>query len=264
MIDWSGIASAVEKHVRPATFPVAVGFLSAGEEAPEKARRPLEDLGSPLALCQGITLTRTRGWTVAFGPSDSSCPVAGYTMGWAPREDTAKMTAFLQAMNYAADENVAERRVEDLARLTPGDVGQIVFSPLARSRVEPHLGLVYGNPAQVMRLVQAACRWSGGKVSGGFGGIAGSCNEGVLRTYLDQSPRVALPGNGDRVFAMTQDNEMVFAFPASWAERIAGGLEATAGSGIRYPIPFRFNHRLPFADLMARTEEDAGGRSESP
>lgn len=103
-----------------------------------------------------------------------------------------------------------------------------------------------------MRLVQAVSRWTGERVAAGFGGIGGSCNEGLVRTFLEEEPRVALPGNGDRVFAATQDDELLFCFPASWAEKVVDGLRATSERGIRYPIPTFLNYRLPFLDLMAR------------
>lgn len=249
---WHELSRRIEEHVRPASFPVAVRFLEEGEDPPERARRPVGDLGSPLSLCQGLTLTRTRGWTVAFGPEDSSCPVATYTMGWGEQVDLTAMHGFLLAMNYAASEDAARAKVEGLARLEPGKYPMLVLSPLSRTRVEPQVVLVYGNPAQVMRLVQAACRWAGDAVTGRFGGIAGSCNEGALRTLRDGVPGVALPGNGDRVFAATRDDELVFGFPADWADRIADGLDATSRSGVRYPIPTMLEYELPFASLMSR------------
>jgi uncharacterized protein (DUF169 family) len=103
-----------------------------------------------------------------------------------------------------------------------------------------------------MRLVHATAHWTGERVPAEFGGIAGSCNEGLVRTFTTATPRVALPGNGDRVFATTHDDELIFAFPAAWADRILQGLEATSERGIRYPIPTFINYRLPFTDLMQK------------
>ena len=159
-------------------------------------------------------------------------------------------------MSYAADEAAARARVEGLSRLEPGEFPTLVFSPLARTRVEPQVVVVYGNPAQVMRMVHAASRWTGDTVAAGFGGIAGSCNEGFIRTFREDAPRVALPGNGDRVFAATRDDEILFAFPASWAERIVEGLETTSASGVRYPIPTMLEYELPFDRLMSQAQEE--------
>ncbi|MGQ9475371.1 MAG: DUF169 domain-containing protein [Actinomycetota bacterium] len=249
---WHELGITIERHLRVSTFPVAVRFLEKGEEAPDKARLPVEVAGEPMALCQGITFTRRRGLTMCFDRDQSTCPLAISALGWDDGEGLEFLPAFLVAMNYARDQRSARRKAERMARLERERYDRVVLSPLARTRVEPHLVMVFGNPAQVMRLVQAVSRWTGERVAAGFGGIGGSCNEGLVRTFLEEEPRVALPGNGDRVFAATQDDELLFCFPASWAEKVVEGLQATSERGIRYPIPTFLNYRLPFPDLMAR------------
>jgi uncharacterized protein (DUF169 family) len=252
MEKWRNTGARLEEFIRPATFPVAVRFLGEGEEPPEKARRPLEETGGPIAICQGLTLTRRRGLTMAFGLEDSSCALATVAYGWDDNLDPRFMTTFFEMMNYARDEIAAKNRIEGMARLKPNRYPMLVLSPLARTRVQPHLILIYANPAQIMRLVHAATSWTGERVPADFGGIAGSCNEGILRTFIDDMPRVALPGNGDRVFAATQDDELIFAFPAAWSDKIIDGLEATAARGVRFPVPTLMDYQLPFADLMER------------
>ncbi len=252
MEKWRSAGEALERYLRPSTFPLAIHFLAKGEELPQGARRPLEEVGVPIALCQAITLARRMGWTVAMGKEDSSCPLATISMGWSPEIDPALMVGFFQAMNYARDEKAAQTRVEGLGKLPPYNYDMLILSPLTRTRVEPHLIMVYGNPAQMMRLAQAISRWEGEKVTGAFGGIGGSCNDGVILPFLKDRPRMVLPGNGDRVFAATQDGEMACSFPAAWTDRILEGLEATSGRGVRYPIPPSMNYELPFARLMER------------
>jgi len=46
-----------------------------------------------------------------------------------------------------------------------------------------------------------------------------------------------VPCYGDRLFGLTQDHEIAFAFPFEMAEKIAKNLEETHRRGIRYPIP---------------------------
>ncbi len=252
MEEWREFGKILEGFIRPATFPVAVRFLEPGEDPPQRARRPREEAGCSIALCQGLTLTRERGLTMLLELEESSCPLANAALGWDETAGPSFVAGFLLTMNYARDDESAARKVEGMARLDAAAYPRLVLSPLTRTRVEPHLVLVYGNPAQIMRLVHAVSRWTGERVPADFGGIAGSCNEGIVRTFSTGVPRVALPGNGDRVFAATHDDELIFAFPAEWAERITEGLEATSARGIRYPIPTFINYRLPFADLMDR------------
>jgi uncharacterized protein (DUF169 family) len=255
MEEWRNIGVRLEEFIRPATFPVAVRLLEQGEEPPERSRRPLDETGCRIAFCQVLTLARERGLTMAFSLEDSSCPLANAALGWDEKTSPSFMTSFLRVMNYARDDEAALKRVAGMARLEPGKYPLVVFSPLTRTRVEPHLILVYANPAQVMRLVHAVTHWTGERVPADFGGIAGSCNEGVIRTFVLDNPRVALPGNGDRVFATTHDDELIFSFPASWADKVIEGLEATAARGVRYPIPTFMNYRLPFADLLEKFSE---------
>jgi uncharacterized protein (DUF169 family) len=252
MDTWRELGKRLEELIRPATFPIAVRFLQPGEEPPERARRPSEEAGCSIAFCQALTLTRERGLTMLLELEESSCTLANIALGWDEQTDPAFMIAFLRTMNYARDDEAANKRAAGMARLEPGAYPKVVLSPLTRTRVEPHIVLVYANPAQVMRLVHATVHWTGDRVPAEFGGIAGSCNEGVLRTFVTGSPRVALPGNGDRVFATTHDDELIFAFPASWAEKVLEGLEATSARGIRYPIPTFINYHLPFVDLMEK------------
>lgn len=249
---WRALGADLERHLRPATFPVAVRFLPGGEEPPQGARRPLDETGCKIAVCQALTLTRERGLTLAMGLDDSSCPLVNAAMGWDASIAPEVMMPFFQAMNYARDEESARKRAEGMARLEPGAYPAVVFSPLTRTRVVPDVVLVYANPAQAMRLVHAVTHWTGERVAADFGGLAGSCNEAVVRTFVADSPRVALPGNGDRVFATAHDDELIFAFPESWADRIVEGLQATADRGVRYPIPTFMDYNLPFVGLMAK------------
>ncbi|NPV58897.1 MAG: DUF169 domain-containing protein [Actinobacteria bacterium] len=258
MENWVEVGKKLEEHLRPATFPLGIRFLAEGEAAPERARRPIDESGCPIAICQAFSISRRRGLTLYFDREQSSCPLASAALGWGQGGEEALMASFLQVMNYARDEETARKKSGGMAKLEAGRYPALVIFPLTRARVEPHLAMVYGTPAQVMRLVQATSRWTGERVQAAFGGIGGSCNEGLIGTFLADMPRAALPGNGDRVFAATQDDEMIFAFPASWAERVLEGLEATASRGVRYPVPTFMDYHLPFVDLVAKFGQGAG------
>ena len=63
------LASCDEKlnrHLRLNTFPVAVRFLRSWDEAPERAKRPLKDLGNRLTTCQAVSLSRRYGWAIGY------------------------------------------------------------------------------------------------------------------------------------------------------------------------------------------------------
>jgi uncharacterized protein (DUF169 family) len=250
MADWTQKAEALNRLVRPLTFPIAVKLLESVDELPEKTRRPSRDMGLKTNLCVGMTMARKYGWTVGIADDDNTCPVAAYTYGWSePESGTRKgLTDFMLVMKYSADENAAKATMEaiDQVKLTRGKCAGVVFSPLERTRVDPDLVMIFCNPAQLMRLVHGATQETGVPVQSVFSGRGGTCTEGILQAIKTGKPKVVLPGNGDRVWAMVQDEEIAFAIPANWLDSVIGGLEATHQTGVRYPIPVDVRHEPTF------------------
>ena len=84
----------------------------------------------------------------------------------------------------------------------------------------------------------------------------------VIQTIKSGKPKVIVPGNGDRVWAMTQDDEMLFTSPSEKLNQIVEGLQATHQAGIRYPIPVDVRHEptLPpqLRDTDARLKKERG------
>jgi uncharacterized protein (DUF169 family) len=207
-------------------------------------------MGFKTNLCVGMTMTRKYGWTVGMTTDDNACPVAAYTYGWSePESETKKaLTDFMKAMNYAANEDAAETTMEavEQVKLNKGQNVGVIFSPLERTKIDPDLVMIFCNPAQVMRLVHGATQETGVSVQSMFSGRGGTCTEGVLQTFKTGEPKVVLPGNGDRVWAMVQDEEMAFTIPANWLDPVIRGLEATHQTGVRYPIPVDVRHEPRF------------------
>jgi uncharacterized protein (DUF169 family) len=236
--------------MRPLTFPIAVKLVKSVDEFPEKARRPARDMGFKTNLCVGMTMARKYGWTVGMTADDNACMIADYTYGWSESEPETKkaLTDFMVAMRYAADESAARTGLEgaDHVKLSKGMYAGVVFSPLERTRIEPDLVTIFCNPAQLMRLVHGATQETGAAVQSVFSGRGGTCTEGVLQTLKTGQPKVVLPGNGDRVWAMVQDDEMAFTMPANWLDPVIKGLEATYQTGVRYPIPVDVRHEPTF------------------
>jgi uncharacterized protein (DUF169 family) len=250
MTDWSQKAEALNRLIRPLTFPIAVKLVQSVDEFPEKTRRPSRDMGFKTNVCVGMTMARKYGWTVGMTAEDNACMIAAYTYGWSQSEpDTKKaLTDFMVVMKYAANENAARTSLEgaEQVKLGKGQYAGVVFSPLERTRIEPDLVMIFCNPAQLMRLVHGATQETGVAVQSILSGRAGTCTEGVLQTFKTGQPKVVLPGNGDRVWAMVQDDEIAFAIPANWLDPVISGLEATHQTGVRYPIPVDIRHEPLF------------------
>ena len=115
---------------------------------------------------------------------------------------------------------------------------------LNRAAFEPDLLMIYGNPAQVMRLIQGALYSSGGAVTSSAMGRLGCAS--IITVMNNDECRYVVPGNGDRVFGMTQDWEMAFLIPASKIDTVIDGMAKTHKSGVRYPITSFFNFQATF------------------
>ena len=262
MDTWMKLGERLRTFVNPATLPVAVRFLDDESEIPEKARRPLRDLGVRMAPCQGAAMARRYGWTVAFTQDDVACAIAAHTYGWERVPDMEGVVTFFTRMKYAESEEAAEKMLAGLPLLQTERMPIVVYSPLERTRVEPHVILLYVNPAQLMRLIHGETHHTGEAVESRFSGRAASCSEGVIGAFQDGTCKVVIPGNGDRVWATCQDHETILAVPAGRLAGLVDGLEKTHRMGIRYPIPAYMRYEpevafsVPLADIFRKDKLD--------
>jgi uncharacterized protein (DUF169 family) len=226
---------ALARYVRPDSFPVAIRMLRSGEPIPEGVRVPSKTMGEQWIVCQSIGVARRYGWSLAVGRDDVICPLAAVAFGLRKPNDIY-LKGFAALGMYCESEEAATRLEADTWKFDPGSYDYVCVAPLGRANFEPDVIAVYGNSAQVMRLVNAALFKRGGRIESTSGGRL-DCAEIVIQTMQTDAPKVILPCNGDRVFAMTQDTEMVFAFPFGHADEILAGLQGTQKGGVRYPIP---------------------------
>jgi uncharacterized protein (DUF169 family) len=244
-MDAATLAKHLETHLRVATFPVGVLPLAPGAPLPPRAKRPKQDLGIEVAICQAISFARRYGWTLAFSGDDLSCPIAKVAFGFRDRIDYYEKGTLAEGM-YASCADAGKAFEEALPRLRRDEVGAVVVGPLARIAYAPETVVVYGNSAQVLRLVNATLFERGGSFKTEFTG-RGDCTDMIIRPRQSGEPQLILPCYGDRIFGHAADDEMAFAFPFAMAERMVQGLEGTHAGGIRYPIPLyqRFTADYP-------------------
>lgn len=226
---------ALDQYVKPLTQPVGVKMLKSGEDLPAKAKVPSKDFRKRLAICQANTLARKFGWVLALGAEDHSCPIGSVVLGF--QEALPFYTeGNLAAGMYTKDLEAGKRSEEAVRRFDYQKYSTIIIGALGRLSIEPDLIAVYGNAAQVMRLLHASLYEEGGSINSSFTG-RGECSEFIVQTMESDQCQVVLPGNGERVFGQTQDEEMAFTIPASKVDSVTLGLEMTHKGGVRYPIP---------------------------
>jgi len=257
-MELSKIEQALGLYIRPETFPVAIRMVSSPSEIPEKARMPKRDFGKLMPVCQGIALARRYGWLVAMGEEDMLCPLGAYTLGFFPAK-TKFLSGTFNVPFWVKSQDVRAKIIRSLPQLEQGRYTHLVAAPLYRAEFEPQVIIIYGNPAQIGRLIQAAIYGTGEPVvSSSMGGFA--CGEEITRTMLTNQCQFVVVGGGDRTVAQTQDDEASFAIPVSKAEALVEGIEETHRAGMRYPTPsfltFEAKFPLSFSELMGYLKQD--------
>lgn len=234
-------------NLRLKTYPVGVKFLKKEDGLPKEARRPSQFLGKRITICQAMTMARNYGWQMGITEKDIICPLAALAFGFMDLPDARKAMAdaFLMS-NYKSGPGRSQSEADEMCFLNPREYEALFLGPLHKIPVIPDTVAVYGNPAQVSRMVQAATFDTEEKIQGLFGGKV-ECPEYLIRPMKEGRPRVVLPGPGDRIFSMTADDEMIFAFPFTFLDAFITGLKESGKKvGARYPISFYQNFQPEF------------------
>lgn len=253
MIDLKTATEKIEHFIRPSTFPVAARMLAPGEPAPEKARRPERDLNVQITTCQGVTMARKYGWTVALTREGINCPLTKVAFGL--EKTPAYFTEGNCCCGMYTETAEAGARTEGQTHHFPyGRYQTILLGPAARATFEPHVIVIYGTPAQVMRLTTGALWKRGGSIHSSFTGRL-DCSDEIIRTMETNDYQVIVPCYGDRIFGQTEDHEMAFALPWSKAEELIEGLEGTHKGGVRYPIPSFVQYSGSFPPSYQKLDE---------
>jgi MtaA/CmuA family methyltransferase len=257
MIDVKTADQELQTYIRPQTFPVAIRMLKPGEPIPDRARRPARDFKKLSMNCQVIDMARRYGWTIALTREDHICSLGIAALGFEKPTHLHASGTLCEGM-YTESKEAGRRSEAAVDRFETGEYYALLVAPLDRATFEPHLVCIYANPAQVMRLTQAALWKRGGKLASAFGGRI-DCSEIIVTTMRTDRPQVILPCSGDRIFGQTQDHEMAFTIPWGQMEEIIAGLRGTHAGGIRYPITqfMEYEAKLPPRYMEANRLWDA-------
>jgi len=243
----------IQTYIKPTTLPIAIKLLTSEKLIPEKARRPKKDFQKRFSICQTVGMARRMGWTFALGKEDLSCPLSQMSLGFERELPFYKEGNLCEAM-YTSTKGAGAKMEVAVPKFEHGRYQSILIGPVNRADYEPDVILIYGDSAQVMRLVHAALWEEGGTLTSSFMGRydCADYTAGVLHSGKCQ---VILPCNGDRVFGFVQDFEMAFAIPYQETDKIIKGLQGTHKGGVRYPIPFFMNWEATFPPKYVQLEK---------
>jgi uncharacterized protein (DUF169 family) len=245
--NFNEISVFISNELRLKTLPVAVKFLKNKADFPEKTRQPSVVLQKRITICQAVTMARVYRWTVGLTREDLICVPAMIAFGFSGSDDPpATLARLFCEVNFHDEEKQARLETDSMNMLDNDRFEALVLAPLAKGLYEPDTVAIYGNPAQIMRLVQARVYQSGERLHGAFGGKV-ECSEYLIGPFTSQAPRIAIPGMGDRMFSMTQDDEMVLALPGKDLDGFKKGLQEAGNKiGARYPVTFYQNFQPDF------------------
>lgn len=253
MIDLQKWADDLETYIRPSTFPLAIKLATAEEKIPEKMKIPSRDIHAKVATCQSFSISRRYGWSLAVSEAEISCPLTKVAFGFKPATEYY-LEGNAAAGMYTENKEIGARTEAEVPKLPHGKYKYIWVAPIKRANFDPDLFLIYGNPAQVMRLLTAYLYKRGGYLHSRFSGRL-DCADMVIETFLTDECQLILPCYGDRIFGLTQDDEMAFTVPKSKVQMVQEGLLGTHKGGIRYPIPAYLQFEGKFPDSYTKVEK---------
>jgi uncharacterized protein (DUF169 family) len=248
-MDFKSASARLKEALRLRTEPLGVAFLKDVAALP-KSRRPSQVFKKKVTICQGITMARVYGWSVGLAREDLACVPGMLAFGFTPAADPIlELAQLFCEVGFNSEMGPALKEVEALPRFGSQEISAIYLSPLESLALDPDVVALWGNPAQMMRLIQAANFSLGERVTGDFSGKV-ECASYLIAPYRTNKVTVTIPGMGDRIFSMTQDDEMVASFPASLLDAVLNGLqEAGRKIGARYPITVYQNFTPAFPPM---------------
>jgi uncharacterized protein (DUF169 family) len=262
MIDLIEATDIISKYLRVQTHPIALKYVEKTKDLPSDLRRPSE-FGIKMAFCQINTIVRKWGWSFAVGPDNISCVAALLHFGWGDMDEKLdkkeELISFRINTGAIKNRETMMKNMESISRMTREiafSAKGLIVSPLDAGIIEdPDVILIYGNPAQMARMVQSMI-YSEGDVIESWANSGGSCVREMIAPMIENKAGYVIPGRGARQLGMTGDDEMVFTLPAGKLDSLLTGLKKTHDNGTQYPI----NQYLFFEPVFDKKMEELRGK----
>ena len=246
MTNWKEASDILLRYLRVKTQPLAIKFIKSSTEIPEGVMRPSK-MGIKMALCQINTIARRWNIGVAVTPEEINCAAALLAFGWGDLGDLNReeeLIDFMVTAGYIMDHDKARSTLKTQSFFSGEKKFPskgLVVAPMDAGVVEnPDVILIYGNPAQIARLVQSMIFVEGGVIES-RAHLGLSCVSEMIEPIVSKKAIYVVPGRGERQLGMAADDEMAFALPAAKFQDLLTGLRETDEKGTKYPIqPFLF------------------------
>jgi dephospho-CoA kinase len=230
--DWGKLVRRMELLMRLKSFPVAFKLLEKKEALAEVPL--LRRMNHKVTLCQLITIVRTYDWTVGADLDDFISPMCPSIIGLTALPEVVRDGTF-RSIVWTKTREDGRKFENSIPRLPAGKYQAAALAPLVYNPFDPDIVLIYGNPAQMILLINAL-QFEDYEVMEFYCVGESSCSDVIARCYLRGKPSLSIPCYGERRYGHAQDDELVMALPAGMMEKALRGLEALYKRGIRYPI----------------------------
>lgn len=251
MGNWKELDNNLNKYLRLSTFPIGVKLLKDPNEL--KSINFLKIPEEKLAICQLFSYARYYGWTMGCIKGDNLCPLAEITLGFEESHRLFEEGAFFVG-RYNETKEAAKKTTTMMPKLPYGVYSAIVAGALNRIDFEPDLILVWGNSAQIMRIIQGYLWKKGGRISMSTF-CDGVCADTISNAILTSELQIAFPCLGDRRFGMAKDTDLIASIPFVIINEIIQGMEKTHKAGTRYPISFQLSTPKFFEKLKKQLDK---------
>lgn len=227
------IGNELGNRIRLKTYPIGVKLLNNQVDIPNGSIRPMNDLGHRILLCQGYSMSRKEGKTIAMFKEDMSCFEPIIAFGWAkpPQFFLDGHNRFPQDVNNL---DAGKNYAEDLPKLTYGYSKGIVSAPLEKTTFLPDTVLIYCDSAQLGLLLLGREYQDGHDLKCHLSSHAG-CVYSLVPAIKYNQCHVSIPCRGDRYGAIAGDEEIIFSVPADKLINVINGLRYIAKSGSTMP-----------------------------
>jgi uncharacterized protein (DUF169 family) len=157
-------------------------------------------------------------------------------VGFDERREIVKEGTYRSAVWFASREEGAKCE-QTFPHLPLRKYRALVLGPIAKSKFDPDIVLIYGTPAQMI-LVVNALQWRDYERLSFFCMGESSCADYIAECYLSNRPSLTIPCFGERVYGHAQEEELVIAIPSGQMAKVLEGLSGLSKRGVRYPIPY--------------------------
>jgi len=233
--NWSILIGEIEHILKLKTFPVGVKFLEDGKETEKIGKNKLRHPNKNSFTCQLITLARTYKYTFHITEGCLS-PACANVMGFKKVPEIVA-DGTLHSLAWTKTKEEAAKFETAMSRLPLKKYSGILVGPQALGLFEPDVVLFYGNPAQMMFIINALQFEDYEKLTFDCVGESSTCSN-LIQSILDGKPSLCLPCYAERRFGHAQDDEMSMIVPRKQVEKVRRNLLQLFKRGIRYPIAY--------------------------